>query len=98
MNYIELPLASIIIIHRLNLMAKAETVDVSDSYCDKISYENLLLSIHQLIEFHPPQLRVPSRWKTSEVRHVIFDPQDILHANFVFSKNLSPAAARNSLR
>lgn len=98
MNYIELPLASIIIIHRLNLVTKVETVDISDSYCDKISYEILLLSIHQLIEFHPPQLRVPSRSKTSEVRHVIFDSQVILRANFVFSKNLSPAASRNSLR
>ena len=98
MNYIELPLASIIIIHRVNLMAKVETIDVSDSYCDKISYENLLLPIYQLIELHPPQLRVPSGWKTSEVRHVMFDPQDILHSNFVFSKNLSLAASRNSLR
>ena len=67
MNYIELPLASIIIIHRLNLVAKIETIHVSDSYCDKISYEILLLSIHQLIGLHPPQLRVPSRWKTSKV-------------------------------
>ena len=98
MNYIELLLASFIIIHRLNLVAKVEIIDVSDSYCDKISYEILLLSIHQLVEFHPPQLRVPSRWETSEVRHVIFDPQVILGANFVFSKNLSPAASRNSLR
>ena len=98
MNYIELPLASIIIIHRLNLVAKVETIHVSDSYCDKISYEILLLSIHQLIGLHPPQLRVPSRWKTSKVRHVMFNPQDILHTNFVFSKNLSPAASRNSLR
>ena len=55
-------------------MAKVETIDVSDSYGDKISYENLLLPIHQLIELHPPQLRVPSRWKTSKLRHVMFDP------------------------
>lgn len=77
MNYIELPLAFIIVIHRLNLVAKVETIDVSDSYCDKISYEILLLSIYQLIGLHPLQLRVPSRWKTSEVGRVMFDPQDI---------------------